>query len=156
MPPVVTFSGPDKVITAIDTGGDHVIPVDEIYSEWKEWVQASDNAKFEQAFAVVGGDPITATESLGSTFFLENGWRIRPAERSHKITLVGNIFTREEGQSVFTPTLGTFNVSEEVRVSSLVSTVATGGGGGLTASQETALLSARDNARAANAQTQQP
>jgi hypothetical protein len=32
-----------------------------------------DNAKFVQAITAIGGDPITQTIKLGSTFFLENG-----------------------------------------------------------------------------------
>jgi hypothetical protein len=120
MPDVVTFDGPNRIITEIDAGGDNVLDVIEIYSEWKDWVRTSDNAKFEQAFSVVGGDPISATQNLGSTFFLENGWRIRPAERNHKLTLVGNLFTREEGESPTVAVLGAFTVSVELRVSNLV------------------------------------
>ena len=29
-----------------------------IYSRWKDWVQESDNAKFLEAFRVVGGDDL--------------------------------------------------------------------------------------------------
>jgi hypothetical protein len=68
---------------------------------------------------VVGGDPISAVQSLGSTFFLINGWRIRPAERSHKLTLVGNCFTNPEGFSVTVPTVGAFTVNIESKVSNL-------------------------------------
>lgn len=120
MPAVVTFDGPNKLIIEIDVAGDNELDLVEIYSEWKEWVKTSDNAKFLQAFSVVGGDPITGTQNLGSTFFLENGWRIRPAESDHKLTIVGNLYTREPGQSVFVPTIGAFTVNTETRVSSLV------------------------------------
>lgn len=80
----------------------------------------TDNAKFLTAFSVIGGDPITATQNLGITYFLENGWRVRPAELSHKVTLVGNLFTREPGQSAFVDTVGSFTVNAETRVSNLV------------------------------------
>lgn len=80
----------------------------------------ANNMKFQQVFGVVGGDPITPTQNLGATFFLENGWRIRPAELNHKLTIVGNLFTREPGQSPFVATIGAYTVNTETRVSSLV------------------------------------
>jgi hypothetical protein len=120
MPDIVTFDGPAKVITEIAGGTENELDVIEVYSEWKVWTMLSDNLKFLHAFGVVGGDPITPTQNLGSTFFMENGWRIRPAELDHKLTLVGNIFTREPGESVFLATLGAFTVNTETRVSSLV------------------------------------
>lgn len=120
MADIVTFDGPNKIITEISVAGDNEMDVVEIYSEWKEWAAASDNFKFLNAFAVVGGDPISPVQNLGSTFFLENGWRIRPAELSHKLTLIGNIFTREEGGAVFLPTVGAYTVNTETRVSNLV------------------------------------
>lgn len=115
---VVNFDGVNKIITEISAAGDNTIEVIDVYSDWKRW--AINNSQFEQAFSVVGGDPISATQNLGSTFFLENGWRIRPAELDHKLILEGNIFTREEGQSVFVSTLGTFTVNAESKVSNLV------------------------------------
>jgi len=120
MPAIVTFDGVNKIITEISAAGDNELDVVEVYSEWKEWVTTSDNSKYLQAFTPVGGDPITPTQSLGITYFLENGWRIRPAELDHKLTLVGNIFTREPGASVFLPTIGAYTVNTETRVSNLV------------------------------------
>lgn len=125
MPDVVTFDGPNKIITEIANGSANEIDVLEVYSEWKDWVKMGDNGKFLPAFTPVGGDPITDTQNLGITYFLENGWRIRPAELDHKVTLVGNIYTRESGQSVFLDTIGAFTVNAETRVSNLVdSTIA--------------------------------
>ncbi len=115
---VVTFDGVNRIITEVSTGTDNEISVAEVYSRWKLYVKA--NPQFLQAMSVVGGDPITPTQNLGATFFLENGWRIRPAEFSHKLTMVGNLFTREPGQSPFVDTIGAFTVNTETRVSSLV------------------------------------
>jgi hypothetical protein len=120
MPDVVTFDGPNKIITEISAAGDNELDVFEIYSEWKVWVTQSDNMKYLQAFTPVGGDPITLTESLDITYFLENGWRIRPAELSHKLLLNGNVFTREPGQSVFVDTIGSFTVNAETKTSTVV------------------------------------
>jgi len=120
MADVVTFDGPNKLIIEISAAGDNELDVFEIYSEWKVWVTQSDNMKYLQAFTPVGGDPITLTESLDITYFLENGWRIRPAELDHKLTLTGNIFTREPGQSVSVDTVSPFTVNVETNVSTVV------------------------------------
>jgi hypothetical protein len=138
MPAVVTFDGANKIITEIAGGAENTIDVVEIYSEWKVWVATSDNSKYLQAFTPVGGDEITLTESLGITYFLENGWRIRPAELSHKLTLVGNLFTREPGESAFVSTVGAYTVSAETRVSNLISTLSVGSG--LSPTESTRLL----------------
>lgn len=120
MAAIVTFDGANKIITEISAAGDNSIDAIEIYSEWKEWVRMSDNSKFLQAFSVLGGEPLSGSEALGTTFFLENGWRIRPAELDHKLVVAGNLFTREAGQSAFLDTLGAFTVNVETRTSSLV------------------------------------
>ena len=93
---IVTFDGPNKLIIEVSAAGDNVLEASEVYSEWKFWVTQSDNAKYLQAFTPVGGDPITGTESLDITYFLENGWRIRPAELDHKLAVEGNLYTREK------------------------------------------------------------
>jgi len=120
MADIVTFDGPNKVIVEISAAGDNELDLVEVYSEWKVWVTQADNTKYLQAFTPVGGDPISVSQNLGITYFLENGWRIRPAELAHKLTIVGNLYTRESGQSAFVDTLGAFNVNTETRVSSLV------------------------------------
>lgn len=150
MPAVVTFDGPNKRIVEISASGDNEIDVAEIYSEWKDWAKVSDNLKYLQAFSVVGGDPITLVQSLGSTFFLENGWRFRPAELTHKLTLAGNLYTREAGQSVFVPTIGSFTVVAELRVSSLVDSIASQAENDVAALLQTVY----DHVKAINSRTQ--
>lgn len=119
--PDFTFDGDAKIITEPAGSGDTEYSVArDLYSAAKRWLADGDNTKYPLPISVVGGDPITPSQNLGATFFLENGWRIRPAERSHKVTLVGNLFTREPGESVFVATLGAFTVNTETRVSSLV------------------------------------
>lgn len=114
----VTFDGPNKLIlvnsptTSLDFRTD-------VYSEWKEWILLSDNAKYPVALSAIGGDPLPGGNILGSTFFLENGWRIRSWEGNHTLTITGNIFTRE-GDAPILPTLGDYNVTTIFTVSSLV------------------------------------
>lgn len=127
---MVTFDGNNKLII-IDTGVTS-LTVLEIYSDWKEWVQLSDNAKYEQAMTALGGDPLPGSKFLGTTVFLENNWKIRPYEGNHTLTISGNLYDRN-GLSPFVSTLGNYNVLINLTVSNLIDTVATGGGtGGIT------------------------
>jgi len=119
MADVVTFDPTNLRIVEIGVGGDNEIEWREVYSEWKVWYAQSDNSKYPPAFRVVGGDPISDTENLGSTFFLQFPWKFRPAELSHRLTLVGNLFSEPAGANVIVPTLGTFTVLVEQRVSNL-------------------------------------
>ena len=91
----------------------------DIYSNAKEWGLVRDNAKFYESISVVGGDPLPGARILGSTFFLENGWRIRSWEGDHILTLTGNIFTRE-GEDPVLPPLGQYKVTVNFNTSSLV------------------------------------
>jgi hypothetical protein len=121
VPAVVTFDPTNHppLIIEIDTGGDNELDWLEIYSEWKVWSALSDNLKYPPAFRVVGGDPISGTANLGSTFFLLAPWKFRPAEQSHRLTMVGNVFSDPAGANIITPTLGAFTVLVEQRVSNL-------------------------------------
>lgn len=111
MPNTVTFDGPTRVIREIDTGSDNELDVIDIYSEWKVWT--ADNTEFLPAFRVTGGEPLTPTQSQGSTFFLQNGWKLQPAEHSHKLTLVGALLNEGGVGTVMLPTDGPFNIQLE-------------------------------------------
>lgn len=130
MADIVTFDPTNRLIIEINVGSPAVNELDslEIFSEWKDWLLADPSRLgWPQAFTPVGGDPRTLTESLGITRFLENGWRIRPAEYNHKLTVNGNIFTREPGESIFRATVGAFNVHTETVVSNIIDQVTIGG-----------------------------
>jgi hypothetical protein len=125
MAAVVTFDPINLRIVEINTGQPvNELSILEVYSEWKDWLLAdASRLGYPQAFRVVGGDPISDVASLGSTYFLVNGWRIRPAEYSHKLVLTGNIFTDPAGSDVNAPTLGSYNVTVSERVSNLTDSV---------------------------------
>lgn len=111
---------PIKKLIIVNDGIENLNFAIDIYSAWKEWVIERDNAKYDKAIRYIGGDPISDTQNAGTTFFLINGWRIKPAERDHKLTVVGNLFTDPAGQNIFEPTDGDFNVNTEIIVSNLV------------------------------------
>lgn len=121
--PKVSFNGSTKImsVTEAPVGSANSIDVKiDLYSDWKEWVLTSDNAKYEQAMRAVGGDPLPGSKALGDTYFLMNGWKIRPYEASHTMTVNGNLYC-EDGTSPYIPTVGTYNVMVISAVSQLVS-----------------------------------
>lgn len=136
MPNIVTFDTTRLLIieipvhaspmTSPQTLLDNVTSMQEIYSEWKEFVAktagspASGGLGFPPAIRQVAGDPITDTQNLGITYFVTNGWRFKPAEGNHKWTVDGNVWTDPPGQSVFVATDGPFTVNTETKVSNLV------------------------------------
>lgn len=117
----VTFDGSNRLIivnygiTSLD------VKVD-LYSDWKEWVLLSDNSKYPTAMTAVGGDPLAGSQYLGTTYFLENGWKIRPYEDNHSLEVSGNLYARD-GSSPFVQTLGSYNVLITLKTSNLVDTV---------------------------------
>lgn len=102
----VAFDGPNRIIY-VNEGVTELSVQTDIYSAYKEWVLNSPEAPLPSAYleaiSVVGGDPITEIQSLGTTYFLENGWRIQPfpSKDSYTLTVEGNIYTREVGETPF-------------------------------------------------------
>ncbi len=120
----VGFDGVNKIIT-VNTGITE-ITVNDVYSRWKDWVLEDDNAKFLEALSVLGGDPITNVQSVGTTYFLENGWKMRPDEVNHTLSVDGNLFTRD-GSDQFITTIGTFQVLVNLSTSNLIDTIIAAG-----------------------------
>jgi hypothetical protein len=79
----------------------------DLYSAWKEWIKEAYDAVIPAgqpiAFSAVGGDAVTDNQNLGTTFFLENGWRLQPytSGQSYTLTITGNLYTREPGETPF-------------------------------------------------------
>lgn len=118
------FDGTNKIIS-LEVGDGLSVNVSAIYSAWKDWVLLG-NAQYLQAMSVLGGDPITVTLFLGTTFFMENDWKIRPYEGDHELEINGNIYTRDNSNPVI-PTVGVYRVLVTNRVSNLIDSIATGG-----------------------------
>lgn len=102
----VAFYGPTRTIF-VNEGVTTLDVKTDLYSAWKEWniasTEAPDARVWDKAFTAVGGDPITDTQDLGVTYFLENGWRIQPfaSKSSYTLTIEGNLYTREAGETPF-------------------------------------------------------
>jgi hypothetical protein len=112
-----TFDGPNRLIVL--TPGTTDITVEDMWSRWIDWMLTSDNSKYLPAMRTVGGDPLSDTKDLGTTFFMLNGWRIRPQEANHWLTIEGNIYTDPSGFSPFVSTLGSYTVTIVMQVSNL-------------------------------------
>jgi hypothetical protein len=117
----VSFDGINKIITCDSTAYTIVVQTD-IYSAWKRWMLESDNSKYPEAVRAIGGDPISEVLNLGSTFFLVNGWKIKPAEQNYVLNVDGNLYC-EDGSPPFIQTDGSYNVQILVARSNLIDTI---------------------------------
>jgi hypothetical protein len=127
----VTFDPITKIIQ-IDTAPVlGVVNLDikiDLYSDGKEdWRADANLFKYRYPVRTVGGD-LTPTGALGTTFYLANGWSIRPYEGDHRLVPIGNLY-KEDGSSPYTETVGNYNVLIEATVSNLIDQVDVGGGG---------------------------
>lgn len=111
---VTTFDGDNLLITLTAGGAAHEVDVQvDLYSDWKEWVKLTGNAKYPPAFRSIGGDPLTPGINAGAYYFIRNdlGWRIKPAEEDSTISLVGNLAPNDAATPIFEPTTGAFTVA---------------------------------------------
>jgi len=99
-PHKVTFDGPNKLIL-INVGVTSLDVKQDIYSDWKEWSQYYTNLQYLPAIRVVGGDTISDTKAVGSSFFLQNGWQIKPYVGNYDLAVDGNLYTDNEDKVIF-------------------------------------------------------
>jgi len=84
--------------------------VKDLYSRWKDWVKATDDARNAIAFLSVGGDPISAGTEIPAYIYLDNGWRIKPQEADHTLDVVNGVLLVDGGGDPFVDTTGAFTV----------------------------------------------
>lgn len=122
----VTLDAANRLIILPATGK-YDVQVD-FYSDWKEWVQQSDNAKYPPAFDTTGGDEIGAGQEIAPYFFLRTdlGWRIKAPETDGDVVIRGNLFPRNPSDSLFLPPVGQFTVLITQQLSSQAVVVETG------------------------------
>jgi hypothetical protein len=96
----------------------------DMYSDWKELVTVNADglaAAVPPAFiesidgtrrvgGSVGGNPISATQSIAPYFFLNNvdGWRLKPPEENGQVIINGNLFPLDPDTDFTIPTTGSF------------------------------------------------
>lgn len=104
----------------------------EIYSRWCDWAAQGDNVKYGMVLRQVGGDDLGSSLAIPPYFFLQSGWRVRPMEADHDLTITGNLFV-EGGGTPVVRTLGPYQVNVNYTVPVQAQTVVLSGGGGATA-----------------------
>ena len=112
-----------------------------VYVAWVDWAATSDNAKYLPAFSAVGGDALGGGLFIPPYYFLRNGWRVRPMESNHNLTITGNLFVDGGGVPVVS-TLGTYQVNVNYTVPVQAQGIATSGSTGPTASEIAAAVRA--------------
>ena len=105
-----------------------------VYVAWVDWVATSDNAKYLPAFSAVGGDALGGGLFIPPYYFLRNGWRVRPMESNHNLTITGNLFVEGGGVPVVS-TLGTYQVNVNYTVPVQAQGISTSGSTGPTAGE---------------------
>ena len=111
----------------------------QIWSAWVDWHET--NQQWPLAFQLVGGNALGGGLFIPPYFFLLNGWRVRPMESSHNLTIAGNLFVDGGGVPVVS-TLGTYQVNVNYTVPVQAQGIATSGSTGPTASEIAAAVRA--------------
>ena len=131
----ITLNGSTKRII-LDSAS---VSVAQIWSAWVDWHEA--NQQWPLAFQLVGGNALGGGLFIPPYFFLMNGWRVRPMEASHNLTITGNLFVDGGGVPVV-GTLGTYQVNVNYTVPVQAQGIATSGSTGPTASEIAAAVRA--------------
>lgn len=110
--------------TGVAADGDTTWDVrDDFYKGWKDLEQGFTDqqfAEFPRFMRYEGTAPISDVENTGTTFFFMNGWRFRPGEWDHDVTLVGVLRADPFTNSVSIPTIGAFTVLIRLELSAIV------------------------------------
>lgn len=109
----------------------------EIWSRWVDW--HATHTEWPLAFTLVGGIALGGGLFIPPYFFLLNGWRVRPMEASHNLTITGNLFVEGGGVPVV-PVLGTYQVNVNYTVPVQAQGIATSGSSGPTAAEIAAAI----------------
>jgi hypothetical protein len=110
------FDGENKLIY-INPNISQINIKQDLYSNWKEWVQVRDNSKFLPAIRSTGGDPVGSGVYTGDVYFLINNWRIF---LDHAVDITGVLYSDNYSSPYITSNNATLVNST---VSNLVQTV---------------------------------
>lgn len=122
------FNGETKIITL--TMGTTVVSVRDLWSRYVDFIKISDNSKYQFAMSSIGGVPIDPSEGIFIPVyvFLTNGWRIRPQESNHTLTVNDGILLVNGGGDPFLNTIGAYTV--RIKYQQPVQAISFSSGGG--------------------------
>ncbi len=75
----------------------------------------TNGSKYLFAMSSVGGNTVDADISIPVYVFLENGWKIKPQETNHTLTVYDGILISSDGLDPFTDTIGNYRVNIRYR-----------------------------------------
>lgn len=113
------FDGENRLILLDES--EVVLDVKAMYYSWKKWAADEKNIIYPLAMRYVGGDNIS-DRRLGLTFFMTNGWKIKPASKNYTLDINGNLYS-DDKKSPFVKADGEYNVLITNRVSNLIDIV---------------------------------
>jgi len=81
----------------------------DLYSDAKEdWKNDPDLNKFRFPIIAVGGQSIGGGQVVSPYYILLYGWKVRPQEANHTLTVTGNLIT-DDASVPFISTVGNYN-----------------------------------------------
>lgn len=97
----VTFDGVNKIIQ-VQPGVTELFFDTDVYAVWKNW--ATTNLNYLQAIQKYGGETLVPNQLFISyAFILLNGWKIRPDNVQHILTIKSNVFSSDGSQVYVLP-----------------------------------------------------
>jgi hypothetical protein len=97
----------------------------DLYSDAKEDWQTEAYQRFEFPFTTIGGNDLGGGLEAGDYYFLRTdlGWRIRPYEGDHYLTITGNLYPIDANDDLLVPTSTAATVAVVLERSQLTQTV---------------------------------
>lgn len=123
------FNGISKNITL--TTGTTSVSVRDLWSRWVDWFLTNDNSKYLPAFEQVGGNDIDVSQGTKIPIyaFLVNGWKLKPQEANHTLTINDGILLVNGGGDPFLNTNGAYTVRINYQQPVQAISFSTGGSG---------------------------
>lgn len=91
-------------------GGETELQIPILYSAWKDNVRLTNNIQYDLAMTQKGNDVISGTTVIADYAFLSNGWKIRPDEADHTLSITQGILVTDDESDPFVDTLGAYTV----------------------------------------------
>lgn len=105
----MTYDPTNKLFILNNGVTDFDVVID-LYSDAKEdWLTNSLLNKFRFPMLAIGGQAIGGGRTISPYIMLQYGWKVRPYEGDHTLTVAGNLITNDES-SPFAPVLGDYQV----------------------------------------------